>query len=385
MTPSKTLIAGLAAVFAIFLTGCSLFSSQPTPTPAPTPSPTVRSTAGTSISFATATPTLAPHYVKSITLVAPIGEPKDWTPAGLTWKGIQAEATRIRATASLQEPASNEELATDLDAAAQADNAVVVTVGPAADPAVQVAAAAHPATQFLEMDAVVPDSAPGNVHGLAFDEATAGYLGGYVAAAFADSGSGAGSIGMVGDTKTDVRSANYEAGFRGGAAEESPDIAVSLAYVGTPDSPDRGRVAASGLVEAGSTVIMAMPSLSGIGALREACAGKAQVVAVGTDAWQTVPDIQPCLIVSVMNRYDVAVTAAIDTANSGDTIPRVTVNDVANGGIALSEFHATLPADVPAKLAAVIAKLKAGPPRPSPAPPTATPSAPGRASPGSGA
>jgi len=59
-----------------------------------------------------------------------------------------------------------------------------------------------------------------------------------------------------------------------------------------------------------------------------------------------VPDIQPCLIVSVMNRYDVAVTAAIDTANSGDTIPRVTVNDVANGGIALSEFHATLPADI---------------------------------------
>ena len=384
MTLSKTLIAGLASgALGIIIAGCSLISPQPTS--APTPSPTVRSTAGTSISFATATPTEAPHLVKTITLVAPIGEPKDWTPAGLTWKGIQAEAARVGATASLQEPRSTEELSTDLDAAAQDDSAVVVTVGPAADPAVQVAAAAHPAAQFLEVDVVVPDSAPGNVHGLAFDEAEAGYLGGYVAAAFADSGSGSGSIGMVGDTKTDVRSANYEAGFRSGAAQESPDIAVSVAYVGTPDSPDRGRVAATGLVEGGSTVIMALPSLSGIGALREACAGKAQVVAVDTDAWQTVPDIQPCLVVSVMKRYDVAVADAIDTANSGDTIPRVTVSDVAGGGIALSEFHATLPEGVPAKLAVVIATLKAGPPRPSPAPPTATPSASANASTGSGA
>ena len=382
MTRSQTLTASLAGPgLAIFLAGCSLFSATPTPTP--TPTPTVRPTP-TATPVATAMPTDAPHLVKSITLVAPIGEPKDWTPAGLTWKGLQAEAARIGATASLQEPVSSKELAADLDAAAQADSAVVVTVGPVADPAVQVSAASHPGTQFLEMDTVVPDSAPGNVHGIVFDEAEAGYLAGYVAAAFADSGSGSGSIGLVGDTKGDTRSANYESGFRAGAAEESPNITVAVADVGTPDSPDRGRATASGLVGAGSTVIMAMPSLSGIGALREACAGKAQVVAVDTDAWQTVPDIQPCLIVSVMNRYDVAAAAAIDTANSGRTIPRVTVNDVANGGIALSEFHANAPSGFPARLAAVLATLKAGPPRPSPAPPTATPAA-GSASPGSGA
>ena len=259
----------------------------------------------------------------------------------------------------------------------------MVTVGSAADPAVQAAATAHPATQFLEMDVTVPDSSPPNVHGLAFDEAEAGYLAGYVAAAFAGSGAGtgSGSIGMVGDTKTDVRSANYEAGFRSGAAEASPDVTVTVAYATNPSSPDKGRTAASGLVQDGSTVIMAMPSLSGIGALREACAGKAQVVAVDTDAWQTVPDIGSCLIVSVMKRYDAAVAAAIGTANSGGTIPRVTVNDVANGGISYSDFHTTVPAGFPARLAAVLATLKAGPPRPTSAPPTATPSTPASSSP----
>jgi basic membrane protein A len=373
MTQPKTLTAGLlGAGLAILLSGCSLFSSQATPPPAP--SPTVRSTAGTSISFATATPTAIPHLVRSITLVALIGEPKDWTPAGLTWKGVQTEAARIGATASLEEPDSATALAADLESAAKTDGAVVVTVGPAADPAVQVAATAHPATQFLEMDVVAPDSSPANVHGLAFDEAEAGYLGGYVAAAFASSGSGSASIGMVGDTKTDARSANYEAGFRSGAAEESPDATVAVAYATNPDSPDKGRTAAAGLIQDGSTVIMAMPSLSGIGALREACAGKTRVVAVDTDAWQTVPDIRTCLIVSVMKRYDAAVAAAIETTNSAGSIPRVVVNDVANGGISFSEFHATVPAGFLARLAAVVATLKAGPPRPTSAPPTATPS-----------
>jgi basic membrane protein A len=382
MTPPKTLTVGLVGTgLAVLLAGCSLFSSQPTPTP--TPSPTVRSTAGTSISIATATPTAAPHLVSSITLVSPIGEPKDWTPAGLTWIGVQAEATRIGAKASLEEPLSAGDLATDLDTAAQADGAVVVTVGSAADPAVQAAAKAHPATQFLEMDVTVPDSSPPNVHGLAFDEAEAGYLAGYVAAAFA--GSGSGSIGMVADTSADVRSANYGAGFRSGAAEASPDVTVTIVYATNPSSPDKGRTAASGLVQDGSTVIMAMPSLSGIGALREACAGKAQVVAVDTDAWQTVPDIRSCLIVSVMKRYDAAAASAIGTANSGGTIPRVTVNDVANGGISYSDFHVTVPAGFPTRLAAVLATLKAGPPRPTSGPPTATPSASASASPGSGA
>jgi basic membrane lipoprotein Med (substrate-binding protein (PBP1-ABC) superfamily) len=120
---------------------------------------------------------------------------------------------------------------------------------------------------------------------------------------------------------------------------------------------------------------MAMPSLSGIGAMREACTRKAQLVAVGTDAWQTVPDVRPCLIVSVMKRYDVAVTTAIFGVAAGRTLPLVTLNDVANGGIALSDFHAGLPAGFQASLDAVLGTLKSGPPRPTQAPPTAEPSA----------
>ena len=303
--------------------------------------------------------------------MAPIGEPKDWTPAGLAWKGIQEVAARIGATPSLLEPLSNADLKTGLEQAAGADGAVVVTVGPAADPAVQAAAAAHPRTHFFELDVAVPDGSPANVHGLAFDEAEAGYLGGYVAAAFTTTG----KAGMVADTKTDIHSGNYTAGFRNGALQASSSVAVTIAYPGSPDQPDQGRTAAAGLIKAGTGAILAMPSLAGIGALREACTGLVPVVAVDTDAWQTVPDIRPCLVVSVMKRYDAAISAAILTIAAGGTGERLTLNDVANGGIALSDFHAALPAGFQGRLDAVMATLRSGPPRPTPVPPTAAPSA----------
>jgi basic membrane lipoprotein Med (substrate-binding protein (PBP1-ABC) superfamily) len=122
---------------------------------------------------------------------------------------------------------------------------------------------------------------------------------------------------------------------------------------------------------------MAMPSLAGIGALRQACAGLVPVVALDTDAWQTLPDIHPCLVVSVMKRYDAAVSTVILVMAAGGTVARLTVNDVANGGIALSDFHATLPAGFQGRLDAVMATLRSGPPRPTPVP-SATPSAAGK-------
>ena len=359
---NATLLRLLGAIApAVLVAGCGIFSG---PTPTPTPAPTVAVTASPTVPVTTPTPTPSPtpKIVMSIALVASIGEPKDWTPAGLAWKGVQEVAASIGATPSLLEPVSNAELKTDLEQVAGADGAVVVTLGAAANKAVLDAATAHPATHFLELDVAVPDGSPTNVHGLVFDEAEAGYLGGYIAAAFTTSG----KVGIVGDSKADTRSGNYAAGFKNGAAQASSSVAVTIAYAGSANQPDLGRTAAAGLIKAGNGAILAMPSLAGIGALRQACAGLVPVVAVDTDAWQTLPDIHPCLIVSVMKRYDVAVSKAILTIAGGGTADRLTVYDVANGGIALSDFHAGLPAGFQGGLDAVMATLRSGPPRPTP-------------------
>ena len=348
-------VAGAALTVAV--AGCSIFSNLPAPTPSPTGGPTGGPTATTNVSTETATPSPTPHLVKSVVVVAQLGQPKDATAAGLAWSGVQTAAPEVGARPTLVEPASSTDLAKDLDSAAGTDGTVVVTVGPDADAAVQVAAKAHPAAQFLELDVAVADTAPANVHGIVFDEAEAGYLAGYVAAAFAKSG----GVGMVGDTTTDVRSANYAAGLKAGASEFSGGAIVTVAYAGTADAPDKGRTAAAALVKAGNTVIVAMPSLSGIGAMRQACSANARLVAVDTDAAQIVPDVQKCVIVSVLKRYDRAVSAAIGSIAGGKQLPRLSMNGVAGGGVALSDFHADLPSGFQASLDAVMVTLSQRP------------------------
>jgi basic membrane protein A len=291
--------------------------------------------------------------VKTITLVASIAEPKGATPSGLTWKGVQDAGARIGASTSLVAPVSNADLAAAVDAAAAGNLAVVVTIGPNADAAVRAAAVAHPTAQFFEVDVAVSTTAPANVHGIVFDEAQVGYLAGFAAGSF----SGGGKVGFVADLAADLRSANYVAGFRSGASQAGKGIGVAVAYAGTSEAPDKGRTAAAGLVNSGVRVVSALADLSGIGAFREACGLKARLVAVDTDAWQVVPDVRPCLIVSVLKRYDVAVANALLHAAAGRTASSISLEDVATGGIALSDFHADRPAGFDSQLAGVLAAL----------------------------
>lgn len=331
------------------LAGCGMFSNASPPNPDRNASPT----GGMNISEQSATPVPTPQLVKSVLLVAHLGEASDATPAGLSWSGVKTAAAKIGATPTHIELASNAELAADLERAATPSAALVVTVGTDASAAVAKAAAAHPATQFLELDVTVDDSAPANVHGIVFDQAEAGYLAGYVAATFAAGG----RVGIVGDTTSDPSAANYAAGLKAGASEAGTGNTVSVAYAGSADSPSKGRTAAAGLVKAGSNVIVATPSLSGIGALRQACAAGAKLVALATDAWQTVPDVQSCLIASVLNRYDTAVSEALATLAAGRSMPHQTIADVASGGLSISDFHVDLPDGFQTKLNAVMGAL----------------------------
>ncbi len=359
--------AALAAT-ALLVAACNPFSNPP----GPTASPSTGSGPTSTVTITPATPSPTPQLVKSITLVAAVAEPKDATPSGLTWKGVQDAGAKIGASTTLVVSASNADLASAVDRAAASDLAVVVTIGADADAAVQAAAVAHPAAQFFEVDVAVSSASPGNVHGIVFDEAQAGYLAGFVAGSFSNGG----KVGFVGDAATDVRSANYASGFQSGALQGRAGIGVALAYAGTADSPDKGRTAAAGLVKSGVDVVSALPDLSGIGALREACSRKARLVAVDTDAWQTVTDVRSCLVVSVLKRYDVAIDAAIMRVASGRTVSPITVDDVSSGGIALGDFHVDRPAGFDSQLAGVLSALENGPPHPSPGLPTSSPAPP---------
>lgn len=359
---------GIVAAAAL-VSACSLFSNPPAPTPA---SPAVTPYVGPSETPTATPPTPAPtNSVASIVLISAVGESGDGTPSELAWQGVQDAAGRLGATPTLVTPVSMAELTAAVKTAADDGTTVVVTVGPQAAQAVLDAAASNTATQFFELDQTIAGGAPSNVHGLVFDEAAAGYLAGFVAASVTSTG----TIGMVGFTKTDVQTANYADGYRNGAMEANPDVNVTVAYANRSNDPATGRAVTDGLVKGKADVVLAMSDLTGAGAMREACAKKVSVVALDTDASLVLPDVKPCLVVSVLKRYDVAAREAILRYAARDTLPATIMFDVAGGAITLSDFGKPMPPGFDDRLAGVMAALRNGPPRPTPAPtPTAEPS-----------
>ena len=287
--------------------------------------------------------------------------------SSLTWKGLQEAATSLGAQAAQVDPGSLAELAADVDRAASVQGAVVVTIGPDAARAVTAAAAAHPQTQFLSLDAALPGGSPANLHTVVFDRAEAAYLAAFVAAAFSASG----KVGLVADAVGDATSAAYVAGFGSGAPLGRVGAAATIAYAGSSDSPESGRTAAAELVKSGADVVAAPVDLSGIGAMREACARKAGVVALAADAWNEVPDVRPCLVASVLERYDVAIEDILALVASGRPFPALTVEDVSTGGLAVSDLHSPAPAGFEPRLTAVLAAMRDNPLRATAPPPSA--------------
>jgi basic membrane protein A and related proteins len=356
-----TSVARVLAVVAVAFAVAACNSSTPSPSGPATPTPLVTPF--------NPTPSPTPQLVKTVTLVTAVVEPSSASLSGLAWQGVQAVATKAGAKATLVQPASSAELGAAVDTAAAGDRAVIVTIGPHAAAVVATAAVAHPEAQFIELDVDPGSAAPPNVHGLVFDGAEAGYLAGFVAASFSASG----KVGFAGTTADDAASANYSAGFAAGAAVARADATATTVLAGTDASPDHGRAAAATLVKGGADVASSATVVVGIAALREACGRGARVVAIETDAWQTVPDVRSCLIGSVLLRYDVAIAGAISTLVAGSLLDAVTVESVATATISVSDLHADAPPGFAAKLAGVLVALSNDPPRASVAPASARP------------
>ncbi len=290
----------------------------------------------------------------------------------MTWLGVQRAASSLQALSSMTVPRSEGDLAVAIGTAARSGAGVVVTVGAPAAAATWLAATANPSVQFFTLDEPAAADAPPNLHAITFDEAEMGYVAGVIAASLSRTG----TVGLIADDAS-VTIANYAAGVRNGALFANPEAIVNSTNAGTANDPAKGRMAEATLAAGNADVIVATSGLTGIGAMREACAGNALIVALGADAWQLVPDIHACLAVSVRKLYDVAIEAAIRAYAGGANVPATILSDVAAGGIALSTFHAAESPTLESMLDRVFNDMKAGPPRPTAPPssiPTATPS-----------
>jgi basic membrane protein A len=174
-----------------------------------------------------------------------------------------------------------------------------------------------------------------NVTSLTFAEEQGSYLVGTIAA----QASKTKNIGFIGGVNTPLI-AKFEAGFTAGAKAVTPDIKVQVKYLTQPpdftgfSSPDKGKTAAQGMLDADADVIYAAAGGSGSGAFDAVAAAKKLAIGVDSDQYKTAtPAVQPVILTSMLKRVDTAVYTMIKASVDKAPLTGNTIFDLKSEGV----------------------------------------------------
>jgi basic membrane protein A len=174
----------------------------------------------------------------------------------------------------------------------------------------------------------------------------------------------AGHIGVVGGLVVVPPVELFVEGYINGARSVQDDIPVDFVYTTSFVDPPQGATAANQMLDAGADVIFAAGGLTGNGALGAACearAAGANVYAIGvdTDQFETLPEVQDCLLSSATKNIVGALHDSLMRIASDEFVAGVHVDNAATGGVGLAPFH-NFDADVPQEVKDLLATTLAG-------------------------
>ncbi|MEU0073346.1 BMP family ABC transporter substrate-binding protein [Streptomyces sp. NPDC006332] len=198
-------------------------------------------------------------------------------------------------------------------------------------------AAKYPKVSFGIVDSVVEAK---NVDSITFTEEQGSYLAG-VAAALKTKKDHVGFIGGV-DTPLIKK---FEAGYVQGVKDTKPKVKVDVQYLthGSDlsgfSSPDKGKEAASGMLDNGADVVYAAAGSSGNGAI-EAVAGAKGTWAIGVDSDQyEIPGLakyKNSILTSMVKNVDVGVYDFIKSVHDSKPLTGQNNYSLAKGGVSLA-------------------------------------------------
>ncbi|MGW6922599.1 BMP family lipoprotein [Streptomyces sp. NPDC054950] len=223
---------------------------------------------------------------------------------------------------------------------AQAGYNPVIGVGFAYAPAVKEVAAKFPKITFGIIDDEQIQAK--NVADMVFHEEQASYLAG-VAAAKASKKAHIGFIGGV-----DIPLIHkFEAGYVQGAKSVDPNIKVESQYLtetaqeGGFSSPDKGKDAASGQIEAGADVIYHAAGLSGQGVITEAAAKKVWAIGVDSDQYSqsALAAYKDYILGSALKNVGGAVYDLVKSVHAGKPLSGVVRGSLSNDGVGFADSN----------------------------------------------
>ncbi|MGX4690223.1 BMP family lipoprotein [Streptomyces sp. JNUCC 63] len=236
----------------------------------------------------------------------------------------------------------------------------IIGVGFAYATSITKVAAKYPKVNFGIIDSVVDAK---NVNSITFTEEQGSYLAG-VAAALKTKKS---HVGFVGGVDTPLIK-KFEAGYVQGVKDTNPKVEVDVQYLsrGTDlsgfSSPDKGKEAASGMLDKGADVIYTAAGSSGNGAI-EAVSGAKGAWAVGVDSDQyNIPGLakyKNSILTSMVKNVDVGVYDFVKSVHDGKPLTGTNTYSLAKDGVSLSTSGGFVD-DIQSKLDAAKKKIVDG-------------------------
>ncbi|MFJ1603238.1 BMP family protein [Streptomyces sp. NPDC088253] len=235
----------------------------------------------------------------------------------------------------------------------------VIGVGFVYAPAIKEVAAKYPKITFGIIDDEQDKAA--NVADMVFHEEQASYLAG-VAAAKATKKD---HIGFVGGVDIPLIH-KFEAGYVQGAQSVNPKIKIEKQYLtqtpqeGGFSSPDKGKDAAEGQIEAGADVIYAAAGLSGQGVIQSAASHKVWAIGVDSDQYKqdALAKYKDYILTSATKDVAGAVYNLAKSVADGKPETGVVRASLATGGVGLADSNPVFKNN--ADLQAALKKAEAG-------------------------
>lgn len=285
-------------------------------------------------------PCVAEDGTYEVTLVTDVGGINDKSFNQGTWEGVRKYCTEnpdVDATyIETNDPATME---TNLNTAASQSEIVIIPGFNAVTPISNVAPE-HPDTQFVLIDAELPEPQP-NVKSYMFSAEDAGYLVGYIAGKTTKTN----HIGFIGGEEI-PNVTPFADGYIAGAEAANPGVQVDVLYADTFVDSTKGQTMADTMYSNGCDIIFAAAGGTGIGVINSAIQHRQQgedVWAIGVDVDQyaegtyTTPEgvEESAVLTSAMKNVGVAAYDALTEFYNGTFTQDTEVMTVENGGVGL--------------------------------------------------
>lgn len=279
---------------------------------------------------------------KIISMATDVGGLGDQSFNDNTYKGLEKAkkefGVRIRVIESVQQV----DYIPNLRSLAEDGSDLVFAVGFLMEEAVKKVAKNKPNTYFAGIDIGAGEDDPNNFKGILYKEEQAGYLAGIVAGMmtkeYADRSDKLNDDNVVGVVlgMQIPPVENYEVGFIQGVKRVNPNCEVLSVTAGTFTDQEKGKEAATALINAGADVIFQTAGLTGIGVIKEA--KNRNVIAIGVDTDQN--HIAPnTVITSAEKKIPQTVYLAVKEVVDGNFTGGTNVYGLKQEAVGISPFH----------------------------------------------